>query len=499
MSLNVNLFEGFELSNPIWVASSHLSESPKVLEHWQRITPSAITLKTTSAMGGTGQGKRILKQVGHEGSLYSDGSKTKELLDYKTSSELLAIAKKLLPHTKVGSSILMGDNYNECLRLLGKSDFFELNLKYAVRSRTSGDIHSKFETDKLIFENIYKEVQGFLNVFKNYPCFIKFTREIDWIGDFQEFKMIVKLAEQHSRTGIILANTKKWVIPSSSSGLATELEGGIIAGQELFKETYNIVRSVIPFIPDTMPIIATGGIDTVWSIVDMLKTGVKVVQLCTAFQLRGLNYYNHLTKSLNNIQKQLRADSYGQLLKKIAGSEVILLPSLFDYYPSFYDYEFFEDLFRSERLDMVLVYGRTFTRINTERFARRFSTPNKKTRIIMMAPDSPCIDATCYSLDRKAEDMIQKIKEMKERWVELFNENRAENNTLEIYQHNKVPFHSGYISEHRALFVPYSLLGEGQTLPIYEFDVSSTEYKRLHQEFIGLLGKSSKVFCSDEN
>jgi len=496
MSLKVKLFKDFELINPIWVASSHLTESPKVLQYWQKIAPSAVTLKTTSQKGGTGEGSRVLQRIGREDSLYSNGEKRKELLDYDSSHKLLQIARKLLPHSKVGSSLLMGEDYGRCLSILKESDFFELNLKYAVRSRPSRDIQSKFETDKLLFETIRGEIQSFLEVFADYPRFIKFTREIDWIGDYPEFREIIELVKQHAKTGVILANTKKWIIPSSSSGLAIELKGGIVAGHELFQETYNIVKSVEPIIPDNIPIIATGGIDTIHSVIDIFKAGARIVQLCTAFQLRGLNYYKHLVKELNSIQRQLRVKSFDELVTKVQDAEIVCLPSLYDCHPSFYDYESFDDLFESDRLDMIIVYGRTFTRTNLQRFIARFSSPKKVTRIITMAPNSPSLEATACSLGREKGEMGQKISDMQQYWVRLYKENGVADHCFEIYQHNKVPFHSGYITEDRALFVPYSLLGEEQTLPIYDFEASTLEYKRLTEEFMGLMNTSKKVFSS---
>jgi len=113
-----------------------------------------------------------------------------------------------------------------------------------------------------------------------------------------------------------------------------------------------------------------------------------------------------------------------------------------------------------------------------------------------MAPNSPSLKATAYSLGRERGEMGEKISAMQQYWIKLYKENGVEDHCFEIYQHNKVPFHSGYITEDRALFVPYSLLGEGQTLPIYDFEASTLEYTRLTEEFVGLLNTSKQVFSS---
>lgn len=498
MSLRVDLFENFKLNNPIWIASSHLSESVNVLKYWQKINPSAITLKSTSAKGGQGLGDRFLRKIGQELSLYSDGEKRKEFLDYETSMKLLKVAKRLLPNSKIGSSILMEEDYSKCLNLLKESDFFELNLKYSARSKAASNIHSKFKADKIKYEKILNEIHTFLDVFKKWPCFIKFTRETDWISDCDEFDRVITLIKSYPRVGIILANTKKWIIPSSSSGLAVELSGGIMAGSKLFEETYNIIKRVNTCVPKSIPIVATGGINSIQSAIDMFKIGAKAIQLCTVLQLRGLYYYDYLSEGFRNIQRQMRVKSFNGLLKKLQNTNVVYLPPLFDYCSNFYKYSAFSTLFKSKTLDMIVVYARTFTRENLSRFIARFRKPNLTTRIITMAYNSPSLKATAYSLGRGANEMGQKIKDMHQYWIEIYKKHCNQNHSFEIFQHKKVPFHSGYITEKSALFVPYSLLGEGKDLPIYEFDASTNEYKRLKDEFNGLLKDSTKVFSSKE-
>jgi dihydroorotate dehydrogenase len=497
MSLKINLFKNFTLNSPIWIASSHLTESVNSIKNWQKIQPSAVTLKTTSKIGGKGYGNRYIHAIKSKEILYCNGNKKKELLNYITTAELLHVAKSLLPNSKVGTSVLMGENYNKCFDLLQESDFFELNLKYAVRiNNKSGDIHSKFESDKSQFLKIQGEIKKFLYVFKNYPCFIKLTREINWLRDCREFQTLIKLLKTHPKTGIIIANTKKWTLPPSTSGLTLELKGGIVSGTSLFEETYNLVKGIKQAIPKEVPIIATGGIDEIKSLIDIFRVGAKSVQICTAFHLRGFQYYSHLINQLNYIQKQLEAKSFEEFIGKIQNLEILYLPSQYTYYPSFYDYPLFKSLFTAKSLNILVVYARTFTRRNLENFISRFSGPNKETRIITMAPYSPMLEGTSESLGRKSTDMRKKIKESHKNWISLYKKYGNKNHQFEIYQHNKVPFHSAYVTENTALFVPYSMLGEGQTLPIYGFEAGTIEYKRLKMEFYNLIEKSELVFSS---
>jgi dihydroorotate dehydrogenase len=496
MSLDFLLFKDFALNNPIWIASSHLTESVNSIENWQKIAPAALTLKTTSKFGGTGEGNRYIYPLKEKDSLYCDGEKSKEFLNYTTSKELLHVAKSILPNTKIGTSILMEEEYDKCFASLKESDFFELNLKYSVRTNKSHDIHSKFELDKEQFSNILKQITMFLDIFAAYPCFIKLTREINWLRDCEEFRDFVELIKRYPRVGIIVANTKKYVVPSSATGLSSELEGGILAGSALFDETYKIIKEIKNIVPPEIPIIATGGLDKIESLIDIFKIGAMAVQICTAFQLHGFSYYKTIIRQLNFIQKQFRTKSFDEFIDKVRLGNILFLPPQFTYHPSFYEYNDFGQLFNSQNLDIFLVYGRTFTRRNLEGFIKRFGYPSMETRIITMSPNSPCLEATSKSLGREMGDMHDKIIEAQKNWIQLYHEHGDKRHKLEIYQHNKVPFHSGYLTEDFALFVPYSMLGEGQTLPIYEFDSSSAEYKRLRREFENLIKESEDVFMS---
>jgi len=84
--LTTQLFTGLLLTNPIMIASSHLTSSEAALRNLARIQPSAITLKTTSTVvGGTGKGGRLKVSVfdidQNVVGLYSDGAKNVEFLN----------------------------------------------------------------------------------------------------------------------------------------------------------------------------------------------------------------------------------------------------------------------------------------------------------------------------------------------------------------------------------------------------------------------------------
>src|SRR5260370_9772401 len=100
--LTTELFNDFRLSNPLMIASSHLTSSEAALHNLARIGPSAITLKTTSTViGGSGKGGRLKVNVfdvdQNVVGLYSDGAKDVEFLNLAATRELVSIAREILP------------------------------------------------------------------------------------------------------------------------------------------------------------------------------------------------------------------------------------------------------------------------------------------------------------------------------------------------------------------------------------------------------------------
>lgn len=134
VSMATPILDGFELRNPFWVASAHFSDSRAAIQNWKHYAPAALTLKTTadkSRLTEVSQEKSrvlvplethkdpILREVRKDLSLnfFSDGPKTIELLSLSDTRELLTFAKSTLKDSKVGVSILMGEDYDAAAQL----------------------------------------------------------------------------------------------------------------------------------------------------------------------------------------------------------------------------------------------------------------------------------------------------------------------------------------------------------------------------------------------
>jgi dihydroorotate dehydrogenase len=139
--------------------------------------------------------------------------------------------------------------------------------------------------------------------------FIKLTRELPWLKPCTEFdKLLDIIVQQTGRgrsVGLVVANTRKLAVPADLViGLQKrqhqgELTGGILAGEALYLETYNLLRQLWrgyrnDLIANRIPIIAAGGVTTLASTIEVLRAGATAVQMCTAFDTYGPSYYSRL-------------------------------------------------------------------------------------------------------------------------------------------------------------------------------------------------------------
>jgi dihydroorotate dehydrogenase len=141
--LSCEFLPGFKLSNPLMIASSHLTASENAFKHLSRVRPSAVTVKTTSTRsGGTGSGQRRRTEVRDFDrktiGIYTDGPRSFEFWNLDATARHLALARERLPESLIGLSVLQeaGDySYDELARQVAETafDYVEFNLKIHVR------------------------------------------------------------------------------------------------------------------------------------------------------------------------------------------------------------------------------------------------------------------------------------------------------------------------------------------------------------------------------
>ena len=286
---------GLSLSDPFMIASSHWTSSERSFQALATVSPSALTLKTTSeSRGGTGSGLAMSREMrplrnvhGNTFATYTDGPTELELWDLSTTYDMSTKAKQLLPGTRLGLSVLQGEDYREVCETLGTAnyDYIELNWKYTFRRLPGSDPTRGIA-------NIRSDLDAFLEVFADLPILIKLPREALQFLESPEFIALLGVIDSRN-AGLIVANSRRTKVPPSRvvSPEPRELSKGVIVGEELFLETYNALRALQSLQRDDLsvpPLVASGGIVDVPGIVDSIAAGAQAVQLCTALDLWGV-------------------------------------------------------------------------------------------------------------------------------------------------------------------------------------------------------------------
>ena len=341
-SLNVRIFDDFVLDNPFWIASADFSHSIGGLGKLRGYQPAAVTLKTTAPkrmrQPGTAEYKYtravhvqqdpFLRHRRGEilSTFYCDGPPKTDYLSIKATEQLLKDARQLLPGAKIGISIFMEEDYAKIAgKLLELTDFSELNLKYAARPKDSPVASSFLDQQQHAIERVLVEISAFCEAFAAKPVFIKLTREFPWLRPSKELKGLAENI-QHERQkgrqlGLIVANTRKSKIPADlsadyhKSDFPGELSGGILAGEYLYIETYNLVQSVFsePALAG-VPLVATGGITAVSKLVELIHAGAVAVQVYSALKAYGFSYYEELRENLDLLLERSGLGSYTELI-----------------------------------------------------------------------------------------------------------------------------------------------------------------------------------------
>lgn len=314
-NLSIIFNDDFILDDPFMIASSHWTSEEKLYSIYEKIIPSAITLKTCSQeYGGDGIGSRKWTELEtykkNELGRYVDGAKTLELWDIATTYQMSNVAEETLDETtKIGLSILQGEDYQKISKTLDlkKFSFIELNWKYTFRDNKEENL-----------ETIIADLNLFLDIFKDLKCFVKLPRET--ISSFALIKLLPVFEIMFKKNIIlIIANSKKIQIPLSRATNRKDnkdIENGVLIGDYLFLETYDTIKKLNNLkkenhkIPE---IVASGGIMDISSFIDCIHAGAKAVQLCTIFDRKGILYLETLREQLYELINNNKLKSFLEL------------------------------------------------------------------------------------------------------------------------------------------------------------------------------------------
>lgn len=315
--LKIKLTNGLELDDPFIIASSHLTDSVNAFEFLSKAKPAAVTTKTISIKYGgnknSAKKSRTLKRLSswrdNYVGLYADGPKEKELWGLEISNELLKDAKNILPDAKLGISVLQGEDYLSIKNGLDvKYDYVELNLKYSLRLSEE----KKLKLSKVMKE-LKKDILSFCTVFDEYPKLIKLSREAFYFLKEIFTSSINEILLEH-KVAVIIANSKKLDGPPSYTRFvnASKLENGVIVGDYLFLETYNMIKDFSGMYKE-IEIVGNGGIMSIGEVLDCLSLGVTTFQICTLIHRDGKAALDNLRGQLNYCMQELKVQNLQEL------------------------------------------------------------------------------------------------------------------------------------------------------------------------------------------
>jgi dihydroorotate dehydrogenase len=288
--MEVQVLPNLRLADPFMIASSHLTGNENCFKQLVPFAPSAVTLKTTSVRyGGDGtstSGSRWKQQLkdssGNSFATYTDGPKMLELLDIATTYILTQRARQHLPNTKLGLSVLFGEDYGTIISSLKLDEYsyVELNLKYSFRQKSIADIAA-------MLQNVDVEISDFISAFGPLPVLVKLPREAIDLLNVVDFSYLFSMLNSRG-AGVIVANSRRVAVSPSRNPHKSprELLDGVVVGEHLFLDTYNAIKTI--YNADVAPtIVASGGIVDAGGVVDVIAAGASAVQLCTVVDLHG--------------------------------------------------------------------------------------------------------------------------------------------------------------------------------------------------------------------
>jgi len=319
------MFKDLSFTEPLGIASSHLTGSEKALDAILQQHPAFLTLKSTSQKHGSiGVGNRELRnlrKIGLQNSFYSFGPYELELLNISRTKELVEYVRHNEQNIKLGISILASENLANILRALRntKFDFIELNLKYAARENQDSFFSNPIIAIESFFDCLEKQVSECIENTKK-PIFIKLARDMPWIISVKFIRLISNLDKQN-RIGFIIANSRRLIIPPDpekvielmKKKVSNNILYGALSGNVLFPETLTMIAEMRKL--TEKPIIASGGIMSGSDVVLSMYLGANAVQVCTALNVRGLIGYGDIRLEINNILNHLEKKSISEILE----------------------------------------------------------------------------------------------------------------------------------------------------------------------------------------
>ena len=134
----------------------------------------------------------------------------------------------------------------------------------------------------------------------------------------------------------------------------------------------------------------------------------------------------------------------------------------------------------TRRLDIVHIYGRSWTTSNIDILREKIFRSNCYIRVVLLSPESKLIPGLADNFNYSEDQLCNSINESTKIWFDIYNEKKKQkrkktNSKIELYYHNGIPSHSLYRIDDKIILVT-SKLARGRTTKLPSMVINDTKF-----------------------
>lgn len=156
----------------------------------------------------------------------------------------------------------------------------------------------------------------------------------------------------------------------------------------------------------------------------------------------------------------------------------------------------------SRNIDIIHIYGRTWTNTNIDDIEDRLLHSNCKIRVVLLSPDSPFVPALATHYNQTPESLETTIRDVAKLWKLAYEKKeqvrkRKTQSIIELYYHTGFPANCLYRIDDRIIFVQNKMTkGKSKRLPSFIYqktEKAESLYNDQLNEIESLISESEKV------
>lgn len=158
-----------------------------------------------------------------------------------------------------------------------------------------------------------------------------------------------------------------------------------------------------------------------------------------------------------------------------------------------------------KNIDILHIYGRTWTNNHIDEIEERLLNSNCKIRIILLSPDSPFVPALAEFYGQTPDELKQTIDSVAKMWKESYlkkevQKRKKNQSAIDLYYHCGFPTNSLYRIDDRVVFVQNKMT-KGKTKSLPSFICKNTSREDLYSNYLTeintLIKEAKKVDWND--